>query len=176
MKLFRALICLGAAGFLLAASAHAKNLTDPTCGCQMTIPDSWTISHPGGPAKSYTLLTMDAKQKKSLSLFIIELGADPQGKPLDETSAIKGFEDGFAQRGGVIVSRDRQKVGDMNFYVANISQTVQGASALKGVAWIAVANGQMYQIGLHSRDTDPATDPDLVTIIHSFKLTPGKLL
>jgi hypothetical protein len=150
----------------LALAADAKDLTDPKCGCQITVPDAWSMIPLKAPQGAYVAAAHNAEQTQGTSLYVTTAGETDEG----QANYIKGFEYSLTNNGITILSREHQQIGIYNFYVVEGTQAGKNGT-IHCSGWITFANKQVFQIALYSQTTDPVKDPALLALIHSFKLT-----
>lgn len=146
----------------------AKNLPDPKSGCQLIVPDDWSVISPPAASDAYTVEAVKSDHSKAVLLYV---GSVSNAASIDDNSSlIKGIEDGFQKSGGKIISRDHQKLHDITFYV--MTGTIDnGKSVIQTTMWVTVATGHMYEVGLYDFGGDPAKDLELIAALNSFSLS-----
>jgi hypothetical protein len=159
--------CVTILFFFLIHPADAENLADPQSGCQLPVPDDWSVTNSKNGA-SYSSGAANADQTESVNLFVVP--ENSQGALNDDSDYVKWFVQSCLDHGATVLKREHQTVNGVHFYVLHISSNPNSTVANLS-AWLTSANGQIYQIGLFTKDTDPGKNPDLTAVLNSFSLS-----
>jgi hypothetical protein len=160
LKRFLLLVSL----FASVGTVEAKNLPDQNSGCQLVVPDTWSVSNPAASG-AYAVQAVNGDHTKSVLLYV---------EPVSSTASIgvnsaliQGLEHGAQTSGAKIVSRDHRKLSGNTFYVLTCTQD-SGKNVLQSTTWVTVASGHMYQICLYDLNADPDKDAELTAALNSF--------
>jgi hypothetical protein len=159
---------VGVMVLLLTSAGNAKDLAIPKCDCQITIPDAWSPSPRGAPEGSYLTAASNAGNTQGTSLYVATIGdtADAQANYIKNTEQGIGVGHNYT-----ILSREHKQIGNFDFYVVDGTQPARGGGTMHWSLWFTFTNKQVFQIDLYSQNTDPVTDPALLAVAQSFKIT-----
>jgi len=146
----------------------AKNLPDPSSGCQLTVADDWAIVNPPAPG-GYAVEAVKGDHTKAVEVFV---------EPVSSTAStdtnsplVQGIESGYQKSGGKIVSCNNQKLNDITFCVLTGTQDNGKGNVIQTTLWMTVAAGHMYEVCLYDFGGDPAKDAELTAALNSFSIS-----
>jgi hypothetical protein len=163
----RLLPAVSLAIFFTIRAAHARDLTDGKCDCQLTIPDDWNASSQPVGGGDFAYLAGNAGKTAGMSLYVAPNDNSDHAK----SEYLRGFEASLHDHGLDASSKSKKKIGDLDFLVYKFAP-VNGAPNTTGL--IAFTDGHAFQIALYTAQGDPLKDPILTKIVESFAVLHSK--